>query len=137
MKLRVAEIAAQDTWKDIVRINNAHRRDADNKHVPRGAICRIAVGDNKKWVIVHGLKELDNVIQMDLNMRLALDVEIGREYDFALRRMPWFKSLWFPWVASDTIYRVPAQLSILSFAIGTILGLAGIALAIFAMVTKK
>jgi hypothetical protein len=137
MKLRVAEIAPQDTWKDIVRINNAHRRDVNNKHVPRGAICQIGVGDNRKWAIVHGLREPDGVIQMDLNLRLALDVEIGREYDFALRRMPWFKSLWFPWVASDTIYRVPAQLSILSFAIGTILGLAGIALAIFAMVTHK
>ncbi len=114
MKLSVGPLALEDTWKDIVRIKKDYRKDLNKKHIPRGAICRITVGDRSKWVIVHGRESNDEVIQMDLNVRLALGVETNNIYDFTIERLSWLKSLWFPWKASDPIYRLPAQLSIVS-----------------------
>lgn len=126
MRLTVENLALEDTWKDIVRIKKQHRKDRENKHIPRGAICRLTVGDKSKWVIVHGRESDDEVIQMDLNVRLALDVKTKHAYDFTLDRISWLKSLWFPWKASDPIYRVPAQLSLVSFFLGIVLGVLGI-----------
>jgi len=131
MKLTVKKLAVEDTWKDIVRIKKPYRRDRNDRHIPRGSICRIAVGDKSKWVIVHGREPDDRDIQMDLNVRLALDVEEDQNYDFMIDRLSWIRSLWFPWKASDPMYRLPAQLSLVSFFLGVILGVAGILLGVF------
>jgi len=126
MRLTVENLAWEDTWKDIVRIKKQYRKDRENKHIRRGAICRITMGDKSKWVIVHGRESDDEVIQMDLNVRLALGVKTKQAYDFTLDRISWLKSLWFPWKASDPIYRLPAQLSLVSFFLGVVLGVLGI-----------
>ena len=78
---------------------------------------------SRAWSRVDG-----SVIQMDLNVRLALEVKVGETYDFSLEPLSWIKSLWFPWWASDPIYRLPAQLGLLSALIGTILAVLGIVL---------
>ena len=75
---------------------------------------------------MHGRESDDEVIQMDLNVRLALDVKTKHAYDFTLEQISWLKSLWFPWKASDPIYRVPAQLSLVSLFLGIVLGVLGI-----------
>jgi hypothetical protein len=126
MELKVQNLASEDTWKDIVRINKGFRKDRVELHIPRGKICRITVGKNSKWVIVHGREPKDNVIQMDLTTRLALEVETEQPYEFSLDQLPWIKTLWFPWKASDPMYRLPAQLSIVSFFLGVVLGVLGI-----------
>jgi hypothetical protein len=84
------------------------------------AICLISVGGKSKWVIARGLKIEQGVVRMDQNVRAELDVNVGDICDFKLSRISWLKSLWFPWKASDPIYRIPAQLSLISFALGLI-----------------
>ena len=116
--LTVANLALEDTWKDIVRIKKAHRKDRHGNHIRRGAICRMSVNDRSKWVIVHGRKPDDAMVEMDLNIRIALDIDVGKTYAFTLDRLSWIRSLWFPWKASDPMYRLPAQLSIVSFLLG-------------------
>jgi hypothetical protein len=69
--------------------------------------------------------------KVDLNVRLALNVEEDQNYDFMIDRLSWIRSLWFPWKASDPMYRLPAQLSLVSFFLGVILGVAGILLGVF------
>jgi hypothetical protein len=118
--LTVASIAIEDTWKDIVRIKKEYRRDDNDKHITRGTICRLTVGEHSKWVIVHGRVPDDRVIEMDLSTRLALKVKSGTSYDFELTRISWLRSLWFPWKASDPIFRVPAQISLISFFLGVV-----------------
>lgn len=120
MKLEVQHLPAEDAWKDIIRVDNDSRNNPCGKHIPRGAICRITVNDKSRWVVMHGLKHKHGVVQMDLSTRNALDLEPGTSYDFTLQRLSWFRSLWFPWKASDPIYRVPAQLSLISLALGII-----------------
>jgi hypothetical protein len=126
MRLKVETLALEDTWKDIVRIKKEYRKDHLKKHVPRGKVCRISVGERSKWVIVHGREPSDNIIQMDLTTRLALGVDENEFYEFSLERLSWIRSLWFPWKASDPMYRLPAQLSIVSFFLGVVLGVLGI-----------
>jgi hypothetical protein len=126
MELKVENLAFEDTWKDIVRIKKDWRKDRAGSHISRGKICRISVGKKSKWVIVHGREPTDNVIQMDLTSRLVLETDVGKTYDFTLDKLSWFRSLWFPWKASDPLYRLPAQLSIVSFFLGVVLGVLGI-----------
>jgi hypothetical protein len=128
MELTVAESAVQDSWKDIVRIKKDYRKDRNGAYLRRGAICRITANGWSKWVVVHGREPSDRLIQMDLSVRLALKTKVGEKYDFQLDRLSWLQSLWFPWKASDPIYRVPAQLALVSLIIGTVLGLIGIGL---------
>lgn len=127
MKLNVEKLSGEDAWKDIIRIPHAFRKDIKGKHVERGTICRLVVGANSKWAIVHGLDSDEPVIKMDLNMRIALEVKKGVAYDFTLQRLGWLRRLWFPWRASDPTYRLPAQLSIIAFILGVLFGVFGIA----------
>jgi len=126
IRLKVKDLQAEDTWKDIVRIPKKHRKDHKGDHVVRGTICCLTVGTNSKWVVVHGREHDDAVIRMDLNARLSLNVKSETEYDFTLKKLPWLKRLWFPWRASDPIYRLPAQLGLIALILGTVLGLIGI-----------
>jgi hypothetical protein len=126
INLTVGALALEDTWKDIVRIHKPYRKDKDDQPIKRGTICRLSVGQKSKWVIVHGREADEKVIQMDLNTRLALELKEGGAYDFTITRLTWLRSLWFPWKVSDPIFRVPAQLALISLILGVVLGLIGI-----------
>jgi hypothetical protein len=126
MELKVEGLEVEDSWKDIVRLKNKYRKDVNGRHIRRGSIVCISVGDKSRWVILHGREDDDPVIQMDLNARLALGVKKGQTHDFQLERVSWLKSLWFPWKSSDPIYRVPAQLSLIALILGVVLGGVGI-----------
>jgi hypothetical protein len=137
MELKVENLAFEDTWKDIVRIKKEYRRDRSDSPIRRGRICRITVGKKLKWVIVHGREPSDNVIQMDLTTRLALGIDTGQTYEFTLDQLSWIRSLWFPWKASDPMYRLPAQLSLVSFFLGVVLGVLGIIVGLMPLLLEK
>jgi len=127
-QLAVKALEIEDTWKDIVRINKSLRHDIHGRFVRRGTPCALRKGRDGpcKWVVVHSRESPDAVSQMDLNVRLALDVREGEICEFSLETLSWIRSHWFPWWASDPIYRLPAQLGLLSAAIGTVLAVLGI-----------
>jgi hypothetical protein len=125
MNFVVQNLPAEDTWKDIVRVKEKYRKYSNGAHIHRGTICRIQLGTKSKWVIVHGRKTEEPIIQMDLNVRLALGVHLGEVHDFTFERLFWIQTLWFPWKASDPGYRIPAQLGLISFFLGTVLGILG------------
>jgi hypothetical protein len=130
-QLQVKNLPSEDTWKDIVRIPNKHRKDHKNKHVNRGIVCCLSVDEKSKWVVVHGLDTDESVIRMDLNVRLALKLRQDRTYEFRLKKLPWWKAIWFPWRASDPIYRLPGQLGLIALVLGIVLGLIGIVVPIY------
>jgi hypothetical protein len=134
--LRVSNIPVEDAWKDIVRIKNKHRTDYRGKHVPRGSLCRIEVNGYSKWVVVRGLHPDAPDIEMDLTTRLFLGLKVGQIYNFTIYRLWWPQRLWFPWRASDPIYRLPAQLGLISLILGTSLGLLGVLLGVEPIVEK-
>lgn len=126
MQLTVKELELEDKWKDIVRINKEFRKDNAGRRIPRGSVCRITVGSNSKWVILYGREPKDNGVQMDLNVRLSLDISANQAYEFSVEKLCGIRALWFPWKASDPMYRLPAQLSLVSFLVGVVLGVLGI-----------
>lgn len=138
-QLIVKSLEVEDTWKDIVRINRKFRSRVNGEPIPRGTPCilRARADGPGKWVVVHGRESQDAVIQMDLNVRLALDVKEGETQDFSLQPLSWVRSLWFPWHASDPIYRLPAQLGLLSAILGTILAVLGVVLALVPILQNK
>jgi hypothetical protein len=136
VELTVAKLASEDAWRDIVRIKDDYRKDRNGNHIHRGTICKITGNGKSKWVIVHGRRPQDNTVEMDLNVRLALGVKVGETHPFVLEQLNWFRSLWFPWKASDPMYRLPAQLSIVSFLIGVLLGVLGILIGLLPFLEK-
>jgi hypothetical protein len=126
MYLTVGILPVEDTWKDIIRIHKTYRKDNKGRPINRGTVCCIAIAGKSRWVVVHGLESEKSIIQMDLTVRLSLNVEMGQKYDFTIKPIPWLKTLWFPWKASDPIYRVPAQLSLIALILGVLLGVTGI-----------
>lgn len=136
MKLTVKELATPDCWKDIVRINKSYRVDRTGKSIRRGRVCLIGVGFRSTWAVLHGRHGDDPVIHMDLNTRLSLELKVDETYDVTLTPLPWFRSLWYPWYASDPGYRIPGQLSLISLLLGVVgfvLGLVAIWLGILAL----
>lgn len=129
--LMVRELQSDSVWKDVVRIPHAFRKDANNQHIVRGAVCKLSVGGRHKFVVVHGspLKE-QAVILIDSKLRTDLKLKKGVAYQFSLRVCTGVVDKWrWMWTASDPLMRVPAQLSLLSFALGVIgllLGVIGI-----------
>lgn len=137
--LTVQKLDADHAWKDLVLIPVQFRTDRQGKPIHRGTICRISCNECSKWVIVAGLRPQTDgprVIQMDLNVRLALGVDVGEECNFQLDHLSWMSRLWFPWRASDPGYRAPAQLAFISLFLGTFLGLVGIVLGILPLLHK-
>lgn len=120
MNLTVKELATQDCWRDIVRVKKMYRADRTGKPIKRGRVCLIGVGSRSTWVVLHGRHGDEPVIQMDLNTRLSLDVKVDETYDIEMTQLPWFRSLWYPWFASDPGYRIPGQLSLISLLLGVL-----------------
>ena len=52
----------------------------------------------------------------------------GETHDFVFERLIWIQTLWFPWKASDPGYRIPAQLGLILFFPGAVLGTVGMIL---------
>jgi len=137
VKLTIEKLPGEDAWKDIVRIPKAFRIDCNDRHVHRGKICRLTVGNKSKWVILHGLDSDQPVIQMDLNVRIALGVKKGHEYEFKVEQIGRLLALWFPWKASDPAYRLPAQLSIVAFILGVLFGVLGIGVGLIPLYNER
>lgn len=125
MNLKVMPAAKDDVYRDIVRIPEQYRLDADDKVVPEGSVCKICTPDKSAYAIVRGYGDstqpliyIDERLRNRLNMKKEEDdVEVS-----LVRAGPWGQFSW-AWNASDPAYRVAARMSLLSVALG-LLGLA-------------
>src|ERR1700685_4579130 len=97
MEFKIEGLATKDSWKDIIRIPGAYRRDDKGQHIVGGTVCKLSVNGKSKYVIVRGSKRQTPTIDMDLNLRLFLKVREERSYDFHLKRVSWFGYLKFTW----------------------------------------
>jgi hypothetical protein len=112
--LKVTAADDDDVYRDIARIN------IDDRHrVPSGQIYKVAVGRNKKYLIVRGTNERGRIF-LDERARTALQVDAGKSYDFHISRSGWPGYLVWSWQTSDPAYRIPAQLGIMSFTLGVL-----------------
>jgi hypothetical protein len=119
MRLEVHELSHEDVWKDIVRIPHAFRRDVNEKPIRRGEIVRLTVNGKHKFVVVLGCpKKGAAIILVDSKLRTDLKLKTGMPYTFDLRRASLPGQWVWMWTTSDPSFRVPAQVSLVSFGLG-------------------
>ena len=123
MELEVCELPLRDVWKDIARIPRSYRRDVHGRHIRRGEIVKLEVNGRRKFVVVHGCRRKGaRIVLIDSKLRTDLKLENGKVYDFDLERASLPGQWIWMWNASEPTYRVPAQISLVSFVLG-VLGL--------------
>ena len=126
--LRVAKARLPDTARDVVRIHRQHQNG-----IGRHDVVKLTANENSCYVSVLGT-ENEDVIEMDLDTRLALGVMFDQTYDFTLSRAGRLGQLrWYLNSNSPAVW-IPAWLAVWSVLLGgagAVLGLLGLLLAIF------
>ena len=127
-------IAKEDTYKDVARIPWRHRLDKHGTSIQEGRICKVSVNGRSKLLSLRGMiKTNEEVVFIDGATRDVLGVKVSTNYDFKFKEVRlWGQFLW-AWRASDPIYRIAAQLGLISVILGIaglLLGLIGVYLAV-------
>ena len=119
--LTVERLYNDDHWKDIARIPWRHRTDSRGRTIKPPTICTVTVGSKSKRLSIRGWDETDDpVILLDRTTRLELGVEIGQTYEVALKPVTLVGSWIWACRSADPAYRFPAQMSLISLALGVI-----------------
>ncbi len=130
MMLTVEALPSADVWKDVIRIPHHHRKDVNGERLERSAICSLTVPNRgTKFVVLHGCHKSDAIIQIDSKLRTDLHLKVGNQYDFQLNRASLIGTWRWMWNASEPMYRVPAQIGLISFvmgAVGLVLGIVSV-----------
>jgi hypothetical protein len=119
-RLKVAEAAKEDVYKDIVRIH--WRERGKRNHI--GAIVSISVdGGRRRFLSLRGLpEEHRGEIRMDHVTRAELHLQLGETHEFAIRETnAWQKLVWAV-RATDPAARIAAWIAVWSVIIA-VLGL--------------
>lgn len=119
--LTVNHLPVADAWKDIVRVPHAHRIGINGKPIRRGEICKLTIANRHRYVVVHGCPQKGAaIIQIDSKVRNDLKVSVGNSYPFGLEIASTFGVWKWMWRASEPMYRVPAQLGLISLFLGVV-----------------
>ena len=119
MKLRVDFAAAEDVYRDIVRVPERYRLDTHQRLIREGSVCRVRAPNGVCYAIVRGLNAASSpAIQIDERLRNALGVKVGQDVDVQLDQVGIWGQFFWAWGASDPAYRVAARLGLLSVVLG-------------------
>lgn len=134
MKFKVLECSSEDIYRDIVRIPQQHRLDAQGSVVPEGSVCKLTIADRTVYAIMRGdIGSSFRSIRIDERLRNILDINEGDEVELKIRTVCLWGQFWWAWSASDPAYRVAARMAMLS----VMLGLLGLTLGIFPFLAPK
>lgn len=134
MWLKVERVLNGEAGRDLVRINfddrqgNSRRRD----------IVELRVDGRRAIVALLGRDDRGG-INIDFDVRKELEVEVGRFYEFDIRRLSWWGKLRWYMGATDPAVRIPAKIAVVSFVlggIGLIVGFIGLYLGLLSLWTK-
>lgn len=81
--LVVKSIRANDGRSDLVRIHCKARND---EVFPRWSVARLSCNGKRRYVVVLGHEEAEDVIQLDIDHRFAFGVEKNVRAEFELER---------------------------------------------------
>ena len=88
--------------------------------IHRNTVCDVTIGGRHKRLAIRGCSIKEAKILLDSSTRSDLSLEVGQSYDVELRPVSWIGYWRWAWKASDPAYRVPSQISMISFALGLI-----------------
>lgn len=125
MTLELRQQDKEDVYRGRARIPERFRG-----RVREGRICAVSVQGRSVLLEVRGSQsDSDAVIKMGELSRVALGLELGKQYPFNLREVWWIGRLRWVWCAQDPAAAISARLGLLSFC----LGLFGLALGLIAL----
>lgn len=110
MKLRVKPAPRTSAGNDIVHIHIDKRA-----YIATNKVCKLRVGNNYVYATVRGNTNIDEIL-IDNQLRLGLDVEIDKEYEFQVT----FKKYYFllaPFQATNMGVRAAYYIATISFFI--------------------
>ncbi len=125
--LEVHQLDDQLVYRDVIRVNEAHRKDKREEAIQEGQVCRVRVFVGKDWrecfAVLRGY-QASNVphIRMDDYTRGKLGVKKDKSYEFEFTPVGVPRQLRWAWNATEMGYQVSSKLAVLGFIMG-VLGL--------------
>jgi len=120
-KLEVHQLRRDEVYKDIIRVNEAHRLDKRQRLIKEGQVCLVRANGRKCFAILRGYQpDSAPQIRMDdyTRGRYRLDLREGQTYEFEFRKVRFVGKLRWVWNASEIGYQVASQLAVVSLALG-------------------
>lgn len=114
-KFIVQKAPEEDIGRDRIRIHYSHRNGAK-----RFAIMRVTSPRHSAILCVLGLDKDQSVVQMDIDLRAAFEVEPDQEIELTLERAGWFGKIRWYLFATDPAVHVPAWIGAWSFVLGLV-----------------
>jgi hypothetical protein len=118
--LTIHELPVADCWKDMARIPKDYRRTESGDRIKRNTICKVTIGRKSKKLALRGSPVKEAQILLDSPTRHELEVQVGQSYDVKIQRVRWLGYWQWAWSAADPSYRLTAQISLISLALGVI-----------------
>jgi hypothetical protein len=104
----------------MARIPKKFRKTESGEHVARNAICKLTVGGKTKLLALRGCRDKEPKILLDSSTRSELGLEVEQSYEVSIQKVHWFGYWKWAWGAADPAYRLTAQISLISLALGVI-----------------
>lgn len=121
--LEVHQLCSDEVYRDIIRVNEAHRVDKRQKRIREGQVCLVRVNGRKCFAVLRGYQDCNAPqIRMDDYTRgpFRLNVTEGQTYEFEFRNVGFIGRLRWAWNSSEIGYQVASQLAVVSLALGVV-----------------
>ena len=121
-RLTVHQLAKEEVYRDIIRVNQEHRSDPEGKPIKEGSVCAVTVdGKKRSYAVLRGYEASDlREVRMDYITRENLGVNYDTEYEFQFRPASAWGELSWAWNTSEIGYRIAARLAVVGFVLGVI-----------------
>ncbi len=123
-RLEVHELNHEDVYKDIIRVNEAHRINKQGENIKEGQVCLVRVEGRKCLAVLRGCQHSKAPeIRMDEYTReKKLAVLCKHSYEFEFKPVGMIGEFRWAWNATEMGYQVSSRLAVLGFITG-VLGL--------------
>lgn len=113
IELKVGKADFADIGRDLVRINIKDRPENVNRH----DIVVLNVNGKSALAVIRGNDE-PGEINIDIDIRDDLALQLGKRYSFIIEKAGCFSRLWWYLRARDPAVRIPAWLAFWSVVLG-------------------
>lgn len=120
-ELEVRQLCRNEVYRDIIRVNEAHRIDKRQKRIREGKVCLVRANGRKCYAVLRGYQDSDAPqIRMDDYTRAIdrLNLTVGQTYEFEFRKVGFMGQLRWAWSASEIAYQVASRLAVTSLVLG-------------------
>jgi len=119
--LEVHQLSGSEVYRDIIRVNEAHRFDKRKNKIKEGQVCLVCAKGRKCLAVLRGYQDSTAPqIRMDDYTRGEdkLDLKVDQCYEFEFKRVGFIGKWRWAWNASEMGYQVASRIALISFVMG-------------------